>query len=327
MKNNKLFIFGLFSLVFILAGCSDNSNGEEDSASGDDYPSEDLTVVVPFGAGGGTDLYIREIMDIMKEEEIYTENITVENREGGSGATGYSYLNGKSGNPYFVGPTAASFFATPLVSEAGYNVEDFTPIALMGADDLFLMVNSSSEIETLDDFIQTAKSRTMRIGGVGQVSDERIVPEQFSEAANFDFEYVPFQGAGELTSALTSDSLDAIVGNPTRSMGQIESDMFRPLAFSGLERYHELEDVPTFIEEGYDVNISQPRGVILPGDIDEDTRQWWIDAMREVSETERWQEFVENNGMSNQFLFGDDFEEFMNETNQTFTDAVEEFQD
>lgn len=318
-------MIGLLSLVLVLAGCSDNSEGDSEAA--ESYPNESLTVVVPFGAGGGTDLYIREIMDIMKEEDIYPENITVENREGGSGATGYSYLNSKTGDPYFLGPTAASFFTTPLVSESGYNVEDFTPIALMGADDLFLMVNSNSDIETLDDFIKTAKNETLRIGGVGQVSDERIVPDQFAEAAGFEFEYVPFQGAGELTSALTSDSLDAIVGNPTRSMGQIESDMFRPLAFSGLERYAGLDDVPTFIEEGYDVNISQPRGVILPGEIDDEVRDWWIDAMHQVSETERWQQFVSDNGMSDYFLFGEDFEEFMNETNQTFTDAVEEAQE
>lgn len=319
-------MIGLLSLVLVLAGCSDNSEGDSEAAA-DGYPNESLTVVVPFGAGGGTDLYIREIMDIMKEEDIYQENITVENREGGSGATGYSYLNSKAGDPYFLGPTAASFFTTPLVSEAGYNVEDFTPIALMGADDLFLMVNSNSDIETLEDFIETAQNETLRIGGVGQVSDERIVPDQFAEAAGFEFEYVPFQGAGELTSALTSDSLDAIVGNPTRSMGQIESDMFRPLAFSGLERYAGLEDVPTFIEEGYEVNISQPRGVVLPGEIDDEVKDWWVDAMQQVSETERWQQYVSDNGMSDYFLFGEDFEEFMNETNQTFTDAVNEMQE
>jgi len=321
MKKFSLIITTI--LILFIVGCS--NSGSESSDNGEEYPSEDLTVVVPFGAGGGTDLYIREIMDIMKEEEIYSGNIMVENREGGSGATGYSYLNKKSGDPYFVGPTAASFFTTPLVSEAGYNVEDFTPIALMGADDLFLMVNSNSDIKTLDDFIDTAKNETVRIGGVGQVSDERIVPEQFAEEAGFEFEYVPFQGAGELTSALTSNSLDAIVGNPTRSMGQIESDMFRPLAFSGLERYEGLDDVPTFIEEGYEVNISQPRGIILPAEVDEDVKAWWVDAMKQVAETERWKDFVKNNGMSDYVLFGEDFEEYINETNQTFTEAVDEF--
>src|SRR5699024_3421512 len=279
MGKYKIYIFSI--LVLLLAACSDGevddtASNSEESGGNLNYPEEDLTVIVPFGPGGGTDLYIREIMDIMQSEGIYDQNITVENREGGSGATGYSFLNSQEGNPYYAGPTAASFFATPQVSDAGYNVEDFTPIALMGADDLFLLVNGDSDIDNLDGFIEAAQNETLRIGGVGQVSDERIVPSQFAEEAGFDFEYVSFQGAGELTSALTSGSLDAIMCNPTRAMGQIDSGMFKPLAFSGQERYSGAEDTPTFIEEGYDVNLSQPRGVILPGGIEDDVREWWI---------------------------------------------------
>src|SRR5699024_618644 len=191
----------------------------------------------------------------------------------------------------------------------------------------FLLVNGDSDIDNLDGFIEAAQNETLRIGGVGQVSDERIVPSQFAEEAGFDFEYVSFQGAGELTSALTSGSLDAIMGNPTRAMGQIDSGMFKPLAFSGQERYSGAEDTPTFIEEGYDVNLSQPRGVILPGGIEDDVREWWINAMQEVAETEEWQQFVEENGMSDYVLFGDDFEEFIDETNQAFSEAVDEVQE
>ena len=324
MKNNKVWLAILGVMLLILGACSNEKSGSSDST---DYPNENLTVIVPFGAGGGTDLYVREIMDIMKKEDIYPKNIKVENKEGGSGAKGYSYLKKQEGNAYFLSPTAASFFSTPIVSEAGYEVEDFTPIALMGTEDLFLLVKGDSDINTLDDFISESGKRILRVGGVGQISDERIIPEQFAKEAGIEIEYVPFQGAGELTSALTSDSLDAIVGNPTRSMGQIESGMFKPLAFSGKERFHSLTEVPTFIEEGYDVNLSQPRGIIMPGDISEEERQWWIDAMKKVSETDRWKEFVEKNGMSNEFLFGDDFSKMLDESNDKFKEAVEEIRE
>lgn len=324
MNKRSILFLMMGMLLLVLAACNKESKESGDSS---DFPNENLTVVVPFGAGGGTDLYVREIMDIMAKEKIYPKNIKIENKEGGSGANGYSYLKKQDGNPYFVSPTAASFFSTPIVSNAGYQVEDFTPIALMGTEDLFLLVNGDSTINSLEDFVSESKDKVLRVGGVGQVSDERIIPEQFAEAAGIKIEYVPFQGAGELTSALTSDSLDAIVGNPTRSMGQIESGMFKPLAFSGKERFHSLEDVPTFIEEGYDVNLSQPRGIIMPGNISEEERNWWIDALKQVSETDRWKEFVEKNGMSNEFLFGDDFSKMLEESNQKFKEAVEDIQE
>lgn len=320
--NKKAILFLMMGMLLLVLGACNKESGDSS-----DFPNENLTVVVPFGAGGGTDLYVREIMDIMTKEKIYPKNIKIENKEGGSGANGYSYLKKQAGNPYFVSPTAASFFSTPIVSNAGYQVEDFTAIALMGTEDLFLLVKGDSTINSLEDFVSESKDKVLRVGGVGQVSDERIIPEQFAEAAGIKIEYVPFQGAGELTSALTSDSLDAIVGNPTRSMGQIESGMFKPLAFSGKERFHSLEDVPTFIEEGYNVNLSQPRGIIMPGNITEEERNWWIDAMKQVSETERWKEFVEKNGMSNEFLFGDDFSKMLEESNQKFKEAVEDIQE
>ncbi|OFO49081.1 tripartite tricarboxylate transporter substrate binding protein [Nosocomiicoccus sp. HMSC059G07] len=324
MIKNKIWILLASISLIILVACSGET---ENSKKSSEFPDENLTVIVPFGAGGGTDLYIREIMDIMIKENIYLKNIKIENKEGGSGAKGYSYLKKQNGNAYFVSPTAASFFSTPIVSNAGYEVEDFTPIALMGTEDLFLMVNGDSSINSLDDFIEESNKRLLRVGGVGQISDERMIPEQFAKEADIKIEYVPFQGAGELISALTSDSLDAIVGNPTRSMGQIESGMFKPLAFSGKERFHSLKEVPTFIEEGYNVNLSQPRGIVMPGNISEEQKQWWIDAMKQVSETERWKNFVKKNGMTDEFLFGEDFEQMLKETNETYKKAVKNIQE
>lgn len=321
MKKLNFFILSILFLIGIVA-CSQDASKSSDTV--DDYPNSTLNVVIPFGPGGGTDLYLRKIIEIIQQNDLYDGDIKIENREGGSGATGWGFLATKDGDPYYLGPTSGSFFTTPLVSETQFNYESFTPVALMGADDLFLLVNSESEYMDLEDFINAANNKRMKIGGVGQVSDEMIVPTMFAQEAEFEFDYVPFQGAGELTSALLSDSLDAIVGNPARSLGQIKGDVMRPLAFSALERLPQLPNVPTFTELGYDVNLSQPRGVILPGDIDPDIKDWWVDVMKEVAETDEWQEYITENGMSNYTLFGDDFADFLEETHLKFENALDE---
>lgn len=331
MKKMFKSLIVLVVMALLVTACGTNNNDTNNASetpggetSGVNYPNDTLNVIIPFGAGGGTDLYIRKIMEIMQKEGIYTESIKIENRPGGSGATGWGFVETKKGNPYYVAPTSGSFFTTPLVSNTSFNYESFTPIALMGADDLFFLVHGDSEYETLDDFIAAAKSgKRMKIGGVGQVSDEMIVPHLFAKEAGFEFDYVPFQEAGELVGALLSNSLDAIVGNPARSLGQIEGGLMKPLAFSGVVRLQQLPDVPTFIELGYDVNISQPRGIILPADIDPEIRDWWIDAMMKVAETEEWQNYIRDNGMSDYMLFGDDFAQFLEETNNKFKEALE----
>lgn len=320
MKGIKLSL--LFTGFFIfLIGCSE----ETEEVDIDDYPEDTLNVIIPFGSGGGTDLYMREIMDIIDEKDLYDGDIKIENKEGGSGATGWGSLASQKGDPYHVGPTSGSFFTTPLVSDTNFQYDSFTPIALMGADDLFFLVDADSDYEDIDDFVEKAKEgKTMKLGGDGAVSDEMIVNTQFGEEAGFDYDYVPFQDAGELTSALLSGSLDAIVGNPQRSLGNIEGGEMKALAYSGEDNFEGLPDVPTFKEAGYDVNMSQPRGVILPDDVDPEVKEWWIDTMKEVAETDEWKEFVEDNGMSDRTLFGDDFEEFLEETSDKFEEGLEE---
>lgn len=322
----KIYVLFILTMVAVLmVACSGDNDASGAKAASGEYPSKTLNVIIPFGPGGGTDLYIRKAMEIMQKEKIYTENIKIENREGGSGAVGWGFLESKKGDPYYVAPTSGSFFTTPLVSNTNFNYETFTPIALMGADDLLLLVKEGADYGSLDDFIEAAKNgKRMKIGGVGQVSDEMIIPNLFGKAAGFEFDYVPFQGAGELTSALLSDSLDAIVGNPARSLGQINGNLMKPLAFSGLERLPQLEEVPTFIELGYDVNLSQPRGIILTGEVDAEVRGWWIDAMKQVSETDEWKAYIEDNGMSDYKLFGDDFSTFLEETNAKFEESLGE---
>lgn len=314
------------AILFACSGSQGADEGKKITTSGSlgSYPSETLNVIIPFGAGGGTDLYIRKIMEIMDSEGIYTKNIKIENREGGSGATGWGFFATQTGNPYYVSPTSASLFTTPLVAEVNFSYESFTPIALMGADDLYFLVNANSEYETLDDFIAAAGKKRMKIGGVGQVSDEMIIPSLFAKEAGFEFDYVPFQSAGELATALLSDSLDAIVGNPARSLGQIQGGLMKPLAFSGLERIEHTPDVPTFIELGYEVNLSQPRGILLPGGVDEEVKQWWIKAMKQVAETEEWKKYLSENGMSKYMLYGDEFSEFLKQTSDTFKASLED---
>lgn len=322
----KVLLLTVICFTLILAACSgSNSTSSKDSKSKDAYPSETLNVIIPFGPGGGTDLHIRKIIEIVQKNDWYNGDIKIENREGGSGAVGWGFVNSKKGDPYVLTATSASLFTTPLVSDLGFTYESFTPVALMGADDLFLLVKEESDIKTLDDFIAAAKSKKLKIGGVGQVSDEMIIPNMFAEAAGFEFDYVPFQGAGELTSALLSDSLDAIVGNPTRALGQIEGGLMRPLAFSGVERFPALEDVATFTELGYEVNLSQPRGVLLAGEVDESVQQYWIDTIKKVYETDEWKQFVEENGLSDRYLEGDEFKALLDETSEKYSTSIEKY--
>lgn len=304
-------------------GNSSNEGNAEDSATNEEadagdaghaYPEETLEWTIAFGPGGGNDIMARTLIEILEKYELYPEPIAPENREGGSGAVGWGYLNNQTGNPYHISTTSGSFITTPLLSDTGFNYENFTHIALMAADDMFFLVPGDAPYDSLDDFVEAAKSKTFNIGGIGAANVDRLIPETFAEEAGIDIEYVSFNAQGEMVSAILSGSLDVIMGNPGEVAGQIEAGELKALAFSGQERLPRFDDVPTFIEEGYDVNIPMPRGIIMPGDIPEDVRNWWIETMKEVAETPEWQEYIDTNMLSEHILYGDEFSQYLEET-------------
>ncbi len=289
-------------------------------ALAEDYPSPDETLdwTIAFGPGGGNDIMARSIIEILNKYDLYPGEISAENRAGGSGAVGWGYLYGQAGSGYGISTTSGSFVTTPLQADTPWQPEDFTPVALLATDDLVLVVNGDSDIETIEEFIERAKESPVNIGGTGSVNVDFIVPTLFAEKAGFEFDYVSFNSMSEQTTALLSDALDAMVGNPGEILGLIESGDLRPLVFSGQTTPAALEGVPTMGEIGYDIGVSMPRGLILPPDAPPEAQEWWIGTMQEVVETPEWAEYISSNTLTPTVLYGDDFREFLVNTKNGF---------
>lgn len=291
-----------------------------DQAEGEFVPSETLDWTIAFGPGGGNDVMARTMIKIIEQYDLYPEKMVPENREGGSGAVGWGYLKKQAGNPHAVSTTSGSFITTPLQSDAGFSYEDFTHIALMATDDLFLIVPGDSPFETLEDFVAHAKENKMNFGGMGVANTDRMVVTQLAEEAELpEYEYVPYDDNGLVLSDLMAGTTDAIVANPGDIGGQLEAGELKALAFSGRERLpNGFAEIPTFIELGYEVSVPMPRGVILPPDISDEAREYWIETMKQVAETPEWEEYIESNGLSEYILYGDDFTDYLEETTDTF---------
>lgn len=285
-----------------------------------DYPSTDETLdwTIAFGPGGGNDIMARSIIEILNAYDLYPGEISPENRAGGSGAVGWGYLYAQAGSAYGISTTSGSFVTTPLQADTPWQPEDFTPVALLATDDLVLVVNGSSEIETIEQFIEHARENPINIGGTGSVNVDFIVPTLFAEKAGFEFDYVSFNSMSDQTTALLSNALDAMVGNPGEILGLIDSGDLRPLVFSGQTTPASLEGVPTMGDIGYDIGVSMPRGLILPPDAPAEAQEWWIETMKKVVETPEWGEYIASNTLTPTVLYGDDFREFLMNTKNGF---------
>ena len=289
-----------------------------------EYPSEQLDWTIAFGPGGGNDIMSRTLIDILDKHDLYPAEIVAENRQGGSGAVGWGYLYGQAGNPYAISSTSGSYITTPLQADTPWGPTDFTPIALLATDDLVLLVNGTSDIDSFEAFIEQAKAEPPTIGGIGAVNVDFIVPTLLADKAGFEFEYVSFNAEGELITGLLSNALDAIVSNPGEVLGLIESGDMKALAYSGQKTPASLGDIPTLADAGYPVNISMPRGLILAPDAPAEAQAWWIETMKKVVETPEWQEYIESNNLTENIRYGEEFRTFLAQTSDTFEEILRE---
>lgn len=292
------------------------------AAAQDRYPSKRLDWTISFGPGGGNDIMSRTLISILEKYKLYPGQIVAENRPGGSGAKGWGYVFSQKGNPYHISSTSGSFITTPLQANTPWQPSSFTPIALLAADDMLMLVNKDSRIRTLQEFIAAAKAKPPSIGGIGAVNIDFIVPKLVSEKAGFTFSYVSFNKQGELITALLSGALDAAMSNPGEVLGLMQSGDMRALAYSGKSTPRSLGNVPTFAELGYDIGISLPRGLVLPPGVPKEAQQWWIETMKKVVVTPEWKAYIEKQLLTENVLYGEDFRSFLVKTQGTFADIL-----
>jgi putative tricarboxylic transport membrane protein len=288
----------------------------------DRYPSQRLNWTIAFGPGGGNDIMSRTLIDIMEKYKLYPANIVAENRAGGSGAVGWGYLFNQKGNPYHISSTSGSFITTPLQANTPWQPESFTPVALLASDDLIVVVNGKSKIKTFKEFLAQAKAKPPSIGGMGAVNVDFIVPTLLSQKAGFKFEYVSFNKQGELTTAVLSSALDAMMVNPGEVLGLLQSGDLRALAYSGKKTPKVLGNIPTFGEAGYDIGISMPRGLILPPGVSKEAQQWWIETVKKIVETPEWKAYVEKQLLTENVAYGEEFRSFLKKTQDGFADIL-----
>jgi len=299
----------------VVAGCSGAGTAE----SPEQYPSQDMDWTIAFGPGGGNDIMARTIVDILQRKQLYPQDIVVENREGGSGATGWGHLFSDAGSGYSISTTSGSFITTPLQADTGWQPKDFTPVGLFATDDALFLIPGTSPVTDWAGWVEHARGKgTVVVGGIGTVNVDFIVQAMLADQAGYTIEYVPFNDEGQMQTAMLSGSLEAIISNPGTVLGQVQAGQLRALLTTAVEPLPEIPDVPTDESLGFTGLPSMPRGLILPPDAPAHAQQWWIRTMQQVVETPEWQAYIDSNHLSQDLRWGPDFSAFLDQTQADF---------
>jgi putative tricarboxylic transport membrane protein len=265
---------------------------------GQAFPNKPIEFIVPFGAGGGSDILARTIARIMAEERFLTVPITVVNKPGGSGAVGWAEVLNKRGDPHVLTTVSGSFWTTPLVGQAPFKPTDFTPVAGIARDTFFFVVRAESTYRSMRDVVGAAKQSvgTISVGGSAVASDDRVVTALLEKEAGIKLNYIPFGGSGPALTALLGGHVSSTWLNPGEALEQIKANKVRALAVTDNARLKVMPGVPTFRELGYDVVWQQYRGVAMAPGVPAEALRVMANAFQRLCRSTRWQrDYVEAN--------------------------------
>jgi tripartite-type tricarboxylate transporter receptor subunit TctC len=234
----------------VLAGCAETDTG---GGGGGDYPTDDITLYVPYAPGGPTDLAARTTGDCLSEE--FDQTVVVENREGASGSLGMQAMIAGGNDGYSLSLIAVPASATnPLQEDVGYTNEDYIPIAAVTEIPSVLAVGQGSRFTTAEDLFAFAEQNPgqVNVGVPGTTTSQAMELQRMREEYGVELTLVPFTGNAEMTTALVGGNVDAIFINASQDvLTNIDAGSFVPLAVSPEERVGYLEDVPTLAELGF----------------------------------------------------------------------------
>lgn len=310
---------GVALVASACGGASTAGNGD----GGAWEPSGDVTMVVPFSAGGGSDIAGRA-MAAGLEKVVPGLTATVENRDGGSGAVGYSYFMSKQGDPNYLLATETALLALPLTEDVQFDYKSFTPIMKVGEDYTLMVVRQDSPYQSCSDVVDASKSGRVVAGISGVTGLDNVVLKLTEGKTGARFDRVPFESGGELMAALLGGQVDIASLNPGEVIGQLKSGDIRALCAYSQERYDypELADIPTAKEQGIDVAFAQYRGLIAPGGISDAEQQGWVDAAKKFAQSPDYEKYVNDNYLQPVTAFGDDFGDYLAENSKVLAEAL-----
>ncbi len=238
------------------------------SALAQSYPSKPLNMIVPFPPGGVADLTGRPTAIAM--EKILRQPVLVVNRPGAGGAVGNAQVGKGPTDGYTILMALSSISVIPEAERlcgrtAPYDLNQFTPIALISADPTVLAVRSESPYRTLREVIDAARKAPEKLSfsSSGIYGALHMPMAMFEASAGIKLWHIPYSGGGPAITALLGSQVELTAGGPSALIGQIRGGRLRPLASWGGQRLASLPDVPTFKELGIDVEYFIWAGVFV----------------------------------------------------------------
>jgi len=252
----------LLASIAVTAVCGTS----QPAAAADAYPSRRITLVIPYPAGGATDVLGRLLAN--KLSEAWKTTVVVENKSGGGGVVGNDFVAKAQPDGYTVLLAITQIIQAPsLVAKLPYDVfKDLTPVTQVALSTIVLVVPEQQPFKSVKELVDYAKANAGKpYGTFGNATTSHLYGELLKKVANIEMTHVPYRGSAPLTNDLLNNTVTSAFQDLTTASAQIKAGKLRALAVGGEQRRKAMPDVPTMGELGYPgFEIEGWLGVFVP---------------------------------------------------------------
>jgi tripartite-type tricarboxylate transporter receptor subunit TctC len=269
-------------------------------AQAESYPSRTITVVVPFPAGGLTDVPTRLAASLLQEK--IGQPVVIENRSGGSGTIGAAYVARATPDGYTLHGNSLGDAQNIHYMPLPYHpVDDFAMIGwIVDGPPLILAIDAKLPIKTVAELIADAKAHPDKysFGTSGPASSPNSTLMQFNAAAGIKIQAVPYRGSGEAATAVATSAIQGTFTYFSQGKTLVDSGRLRALAVAGSKRMEAWPDVPTFTELGFKIDVRGFVGLGAPARTPKPVVAYLNRQLNEVLHTDQFKKPMAELGMA-----------------------------
>ncbi|WP_372834693.1 Bug family tripartite tricarboxylate transporter substrate binding protein [Pontibacterium sp.] len=268
------------------------------------YPDKPIKVIVPWGAGGDSDLTTRIWADAMEKE--LGVPVVVINKTGGGGVVGTSFVARAKNDGYtLINAGLSNMLVTPNFTNTPYNFDTFTPVVKFTSVPLAVVVAKDSPYQDFNEFVAGAKSKTITQGSWGASSSGTIMATIIANQAGYKVKYVHAKGAADSMVSVVGGHIDSAVSFPPAFGPHVKADRARALVIN--QKMDAFPGVPTFSDYGIKGSFGGWSGVFAPKGVSQEVVDKLTAATANVMKDPKVLAAYENIGALVDFRHGPDW--------------------
>ena len=274
-----------------------------------------IKMMIPANPGGGWDTTGRALGKALQESGV-ASSVTYENKGGAAGIIGLAqYANATKGDGNSLMVMGAVMLGGIITGKPPVSLDKVTPIARLTSEYNVFVVPANSPLKTMKDVVDQLKKDpgSVKWGGGSRGSTEHIAAAMLAREVGVDaakINYVPFRGGGEAVAAILGGNVTVGGSGYSEFQQYIETGKMRPIAVTSGQRLKGI-NIPTMIEQGYNVEIGNWRGVYAPAGLTVAQRKGLTDMVLKATKSKSWAESLEKNNWTPAWMPNPEFDDFV----------------